>query len=308
MGGQTGRVTPSTPAGSRRVDLPLAVMAVVVVLFGLGPVLTKLVTAPPLVGALMRFCVSVPILLVLFTVRGGRLDRRLLRVTALPGIAFGTNLIFVFAAVQETTVSVLSTVVANQPAVLLVLAGPLFGERPTTRHVMWTLGGVAGAAVVILGAGAEVRASVLGIVLALLALATFTAYWVLTRSARRDSDVDPIGWMTGVNIWAVASAIPPVVMFTNGDDWSLFGGLDWLWIVMIALFTGALGHVMMSWVHAYVEAARSSLYMLGMHVVAVGLSWPIHGEPVTAIQMLGGAMVLTCVAMVIRIPPRDASG
>ncbi|MDA2960656.1 MAG: DMT family transporter [Actinomycetota bacterium] len=296
----------STPTLSpmRRVDLPLAVMAVVVVLFGLGPVLTKLVTAPPLVGALMRFAVSVPILLLLFTARGGRINRRLLRATALPGIAFGTNLIFVFAAVQETTVSVLSTVVANQPAVLLVLAGPLFGERPTTRHVLWTLGGVVGAAVVILGAGDDVRASVLGIVLALLALATFTAYWVLTRSARRDTDVDPIGWMTGVNIWAVVSAVPPVMLFTNGDDWSRFGGLDWLWIVMIALLTGALGHVMMSWVHAYVEAARSSLYMLGMHVVAVGLSWPIHGEPVTVVQAIGGALVLLCVAMVIRIPPR----
>jgi len=149
-----------------------------------------------------------------------------------------------------------------------------------------------------------VRASVLGIVLALLALATFTAYWVLTRSARRDTDVDPIGWMTGVNIWAVVSAVPPVVLFTNGDDWSRFGGLDWLWIVMIALLTGALGHVMMSWVHAYVEAARSSLYMLDMHVVAVGLSWPIHGEPVTVVQVIGGVVVLLCVAMVIRIPPR----
>ena len=77
-----------------------------------------------------------------------------------------------------------------------------------------------------------------------------------------------------------------------------------MWIVMIALFTGALGHVMMRWVHAYVEAARSSLYMLGMHVVAVGLSWPIHGEPVTVVQAIGGVVVLLCVAMVIRIPPR----
>lgn len=282
-------------------------MGVVVVLFGLGPPLTKLITAPPLVGAAMRFAVSVPVLLALLALRGGRVNWQLLRRTMWPGLAFGTNLIFVFATLQEVTVSVLSTVVANQPAVLLLLAGPLFGERPTVRHALWTLGGVAGAALVILGAGSEVRATPLGLLLALAALVTFTVYWVLTRSARSGTDVDPISWMAGVNIWALASAIPPVLLWTTADGWRQFAGLDWLWILLIALLTGALGHVLMSWVHAYVEAARSSLYLLGMHVVAVGASWPIHGEALTVVQVLGGLVVLVCVAMVIRIPVRTAS-
>ena len=282
-------------------------MGVVVVLFGLGPPLTKLITAPPLVGAAMRFAISVPVLLALLALRGGRVNWQLLRRTMWPGLAFGTNLIFVFATLQEVTVSVLSTVVANQPAVLLLLAGPLFGERPTVRHALWTLGGVAGAALVILGAGSEVRATPLGLLLALAALATFTVYWVLTRSARSGTDVDPISWMAGVNIWALASAISPVLLWTTADGWRQFAGLDWLWILLIALLTGALGHVLMSWVHAYVEAARSSLYLLGMHVVAVGASWPIHGEALTVVQVLGGLVVLVCVAMVIRIPVRTAS-
>lgn len=282
-------------------------MGVVVVLFGLGPPLTKLITAPPLVGAAMRFAISVPVLLALLALRGGRVNWQLLRRTMWPGLAFGTNLIFVFATLQEVTVSVLSTVVANQPAVLLLLAGPLFGERPTVRHALWTLGGVAGAALVILGAGSEVRATPLGLLLALAALVTFTVYWVLTRSARSGTDVDPISWMAGVNIWALASAIPPVLLWTTADGWRQFAGLDWLWILLIALLTGALGHVLMSWVHAYVEAARSSLYLLGMHVVAVGASWPIHGEALTVVQVLGGLVVLVCVAMVIRIPVRTAS-
>ena len=282
-------------------------MGVVVVLFGLGPPLTKLITAPPLVGAAMRFAISVPVLLALLALRGGRVNWQLLRRTMWPGLAFGTNLIFVFATLQEVTVSVLSTVVANQPAVLLLLEGTLFGERPTVRHALWTLGGVAGAALVILGAGSEVRATPLGLLLALAALVTFTVYWVLTRSARSGTDVDPISWMAGVNIWALASAIPPVLLWTTADGWRQFAGLDWLWILLIALLTGALGHVLMSWVHAYVEAARSSLYLLGMHVVAVGASWPIHGEALTVVQVLGGLVVLVCVAMVIRIPVRTAS-
>lgn len=299
----TAHATPKSVAA----HIPLVVVGIVVVLFGLGPPLTKLVTAPPLVGAAMRFAISVPVLVLLLATRGGQVDRRLLRTTMWPGLAFGTNLIFVFATLQEVTVSVLSTVVANQPALLLLLAGPLFGERPTVKHVLWTLGGVAGAALVILGAGSEVRATPVGLLLALAALVTFTVYWVLTRQARSGTDIDPIAWMAGVNVWALVSAIPPVIIWTNLDDWRQFGGTDWLWILLIALLTGALGHVMMSWAHAYVEAARSSLYLLGMHVVAVGVSWPIHGEALTIVQVLGGAIVLLCVAMVIRIPIRMSS-
>ena len=139
------------------------------------------------------------------------------------------------------------------------------------------------------------------------AFATFTVYWILTRIARTGTDVDPIGWMAGVNLWSLVAAIPPVVMWTSWSGWREFGGRDWLWIVLIALLTGALGHVLMSWAHAYVEAARSSLYMLGMHVMAVGLAWPIHGESLTLVQVLGGVIVLVSVAMVIRIPVRTSS-
>jgi drug/metabolite transporter (DMT)-like permease len=282
--------------------LPVVAVGIVVVLFGLGPPLTKLVTAPPLVGGAMRFLLSTPLLFLLLKAQGGRMSFTLLRTTMWPGLAFGTNLLFVFAAVQEATVSVLSTTVATQPALLLLLAGPIFGERPRLRQVLWTLVGVSGTAMVILSAQSEVRASALGVLWAVLALLTFSAYWVLTRIARSSTNVDPIEWMFSVNIWALIAAILPILVTGSMSDFNEFGGKDWIWILLIAVFTGAMGHVLMSWAHAYVEAARSSLYLLGMHVVAVGVAWPIHGETLTALQMLGGVVVLGAVAMVIRTP------
>jgi drug/metabolite transporter (DMT)-like permease len=108
--------------------------------------------------------------------------------------------------------------------------------------------------------------------------------------------------MFSVNIWALIAAILPILVTGSISDFNEFGGKDWIWILLIAVFTGAMGHVLMSWAHAYVEAARSSLYLLGMHVVAVGAAWPIHGETLTALQMLGGVVVLGAVAMVIRTP------
>ena len=69
------------------------------------------------------------------------------------------------------------------------------------------------------------------------------------------------------------------------------------------LFVGIAGHVIMSWVTRYVQASRSSLYLLAMNVVAVAVAWPIHHESVTAWQAMGGLVVLASVAAVISRPP-----
>ena len=66
---------------------------------------------------------------------------------------------------------------------------------------------------------------------------------------------------------------------------------------------GMFSHTLMSWVQRYIPASRSSLYMLGMTVVAVGASWPINGEPFTAQQVVGAVIVLGAVAAVVSRPP-----
>lgn len=293
---------------TRRDDrLPLLALGLVIVSWGAGPVITKLITAPPIVGVLVRFGLSVPVLFGLVHVRGHRLTLDILRRTALPGVAFGINLIFVFATVQEATVAVLSVSVTLQPALLLLVAGPLFGERPTVRHVLWTLLGVVGAAAVILGAGSELRSSPLGLLYAATALLTFSTYFVLTRMARSTADVDPVQWMAGINLWSFVAALVPAPFLVDGADFAQLDLADLAWLVVLAFVTGVFGHVLMSWVHGYIEAARSSLYILAMNLVAVGASWPVHDEPVTVVQMLGGLVVLGSVAMVIRLPARRPS-
>lgn len=288
-------------------SLPLVVMAIVIVVWGSGPPFSKLITAPPTVAVTIRFAISVPLLFGLTYLRGHHLTREIFRRTALPGIAFGINLIFVFATLQEATIAVLSVVVSLQPALILIVAGRYFGERPTAWHVAFTVVGIGGAVLVIVGAGDEVRTSAIGLLWAVLSMLSFTIYFLATRIARSTTDVDPVVWMAGINVWSLAAAIPPVLVLADGSDWGEFGGKDWLWIVIVAYLTGVLGHVLMSWVHGYLEASRSSLYMLAMQIVAVGLAWPIHDEPITFVQVLGGMIVLGSVGAVISRPPRIVS-
>ena len=284
--------------------LPLFAMGLVVVVWGIAPPISKLITASPLVSTFIRFGVSMPVFLLLLTVRGRWLSVSIFRSTALPGLCFGFNLIFVFAAVQQTTISLLSTVMATQPALLLLLAAPLFDERPSIRQLYFTLVGIGGAIIVVLGAGGELGASIVGLGYAGLSMVTFTAYFVLTRLARTGKEVDPIEWMAGINIWAFLATVLPALVILDRSDWAEFGGRDWLWILIIAFVTGIFGHVLMTWVHGHMEVARSSLYNLAMHLVAVGLAWPLHDEPITATQAFGGVVLLGSVALVISAPSR----
>lgn len=260
-----------------------------------------------MLAALLRFGLSIPLLYTLVALRGGRVSRKVYRLAALPGIAFGINLIFVFAAVQEVPVAVIAVAVALQPAILLIAAGPLFKERPTRTHVLWTIVGVAATAGVILGAGDDLRATPLGLFFALSALLTFTTYFALTRLARSRSAVDPFEWMTAINVWSFVAIIPPALVAVRPRHFGELDRVDMFWLLVLAFFTGVAGHVLMSWVHGYVEAARSSLYLLGMNIFAVALAWPVHGEPVTMIQAAFGLLVLFAVGAVIRIPTVPAA-
>ncbi|MEM7093803.1 MAG: DMT family transporter [Actinomycetota bacterium] len=293
---------PARASSSPTSTLPLAALGLVVVLWGAGPVVTKLITVHPLIGVCARFVLSIPLLYAIVALRGRRVDAATYRAAALPGLAFGVNLIFVFAAVQEVAVAVLSVLVALQPAVLLVVAGRLLGERATRVQVGWTLIGVAGTAVLILGADDDLRASPIGIGYGLLSLATFMVYFVLTRRARATTDVDPVEWMTAINVWSLVAALVPSVLIVRPDDFDDFAGDDLFWLFVLAYLTGVAGHVLMSWVHGFVEASRSALYLLGMNVVAIAMAWPVHDEPVNVVQIAGGLVVLIAVASVIRLP------
>jgi len=282
--------------------LPYLGLLLVVLAWGSGPVITKLIDAEPAVGVVLRFGISFPVLFAMVYLRGRRVSWATLRNAAVPGIAFGVNLIFVFETVQESTVAVLSVTVALQPALILVVAGPIFGEKPTRRHVVWTLVGVAGAAGVILGAGSELRTSLLGVGFAVSALLTFTVYFVMTRQARATQQVDPLEWMAAINLWAFLIALPPGLLLVDRADYAALNAGDWFWLAVLAYVTGVFGHVLMSWVHGHITVARSSLALLAMNLVAVLLAWPVHDEPVTATQALAGAVVLGAVAAALRQP------
>jgi drug/metabolite transporter (DMT)-like permease len=283
-------------------------MVGVVFAWGLGPPISKLISAPALVAVFFRMWLSVPVLLAWLYATRHRLNRSLLRATAPAGCLFGLNMCCVFLAFHHASIATLSVMSALQPGLVLVVAGPFLGERPTAWHRRWTVVGIAGAVLVIVGAGSAVRSSPLGVALSAAAMVSFTAYFLWTRVARARSvaPIDAIEWMAGVTIFSALTVTPLALWSSPPSDFGLIAGLDWLWLAFAVLITGITGHVMMAWVLRHIEASKASLYVLSMNVVSVAAAWAIHDEPLTVVQLLGGAVVLGAVAAVISRPAERA--
>jgi drug/metabolite transporter (DMT)-like permease len=285
--------------------LPAIALVTIVLCWGMGPPISKLISAPPLVTVLYRLWLSVPILLLANRIAGGRVSWALLRRTAIPGALFGANLALVFASFHHATIAVISVISALQPGLVLAVAGRMFGERPTAWHLFWTLVGIGGTAVVIFGAGPEVHTSALGVLLSALSLLTFTIYFLATKLARGRSGqpISALEWMVGATFFAALAITPVALVVSDRADYGKVNGVDWLWMAFVVCVTGIVGHALMSWVHRFVQASRSSLCLLAMNVVAIAAAWPIHHEPITLVQALGGAIVLGAVAAVVSRPP-----
>jgi len=298
---------PNGTSPPRAVFPPGLVMGLIIVFWGLGPPVSKLITAPPVISVLYRFWLSVPILFAIAWVTGNRPSRSTLIATAPAGAAFGINLVFVFLTINTTAVAVLSVFTTLQPGIILLVAGPFLGERPGWWHVAWTIVGIGGTSLVVLGGGSEFDANLLGVVYALAAMIMFTAYFLLTKKARTGADqVSAIEWMTGISLFAAVAVTPWALLSSDKADYLMIGGKDWIWLAFVIAVTGIAGHVMMAWTHRYLDATRSSLYLLSMNIVAIGASWIIHDEPLNLIQLAGGIVVFGAVGAVVTRPGHKA--
>lgn len=293
----------SAEPGQPSSRVPGLTLAAIILMWGLGPPVSKLITAPPLVIAASRFWLSVPILFAATYAAGHRVTRDVLRQTWLAGAMFGMNMTFVFLALQHASVAVMSIMMALQPGVVLLVAGPWLGERATRWHVLWTMVGIGGVAIVILGNSPDVEMDAIGLLAAVISLLSFTVYYLRTRIVRSTSNIHPLEWMCGSTLFSALFVTPFVFAFNRPSDFTLLGGSDWLYLLYVAGVVGIFSHTLMSWVHKYIPASRSSLYILGMTVVAVAASWPINGERFTSQQVVGAVVVLGAVSAVISRPP-----
>jgi len=267
-----------------------------VVCWGGGNVLVKYIHLSGTSLAFNRLVVGSLLFTGLLYATGGRLSPRALRVAIPGGIAFGADIVLFFLAVKKTSVADASVITALQPALVFLVAGPIFNERVTPRTVAWTAVATAGVVVAVLASAPTAGRTLGGDVLAAISLAAWSWYFVASKQARRH--LSTLEYQAALTIVATI-VVAPVGLAAH--DLVIHDGATFGWVVVMVTVPGG-GHVLMNWAHNHAPITLTSMITLGVPVVATLGAALALGETVTGVQAVGIAATVVALAMVIRRP------
>lgn len=281
------------PHTSKNVALGLSGSAGAAVLWGFGGIFVDLTYASGLVVAFYRLWLGAVVLSVIVYASGNRLTWATLRHTWLGGLFLGADMTMFYCAVRQTTIVDASLIGALQPALVLVAARPLFGERMSRRDVGWIVVAMVGVGIAVIGPAGSGHDRVFGDLLATGALFSFSAYWLVSKHQR---DVTPaVEYTAGVMM--VAALLATLVVLIAGDSLTTLHARDWIWIVLLAAVPGS-GHLVMNWAHRYVDASISASISCLSPLVAAVLAIPILSQPLSLLQVGGVVVGLAAIAIV----------
>jgi drug/metabolite transporter (DMT)-like permease len=280
---------------SRRSRLGASAVLTAVVIWGCTNTLIKLSPLPPLTFAVHRLWIGSLILLGAFFATGRRLSWPTIRASAPGGALLGIEIAFFFSAIKHTSIADVAVISALQPALVLLVAGPLLGEVVGRREIAWTAISLVGVVLVTLGSAGTPAWSLRGDLLAAGSLLAWTSYFLVSKRAR--ASVPTLDYMTVVFVFATLIVLPLAV--ATGQP---LGGVHESDLVVLLVFVAGAsgGHLLVAWAHSSVDVSVSSLIMLAQPVVSAVAALLVLGEPLTPLTVVGGATVLASLAAIIR--------
>jgi drug/metabolite transporter (DMT)-like permease len=98
---------------------------------------------------------------------------------------------------------------------------------------------------------------------------------------------------------AAAAVLLPLALLTDSDLWG-YSAETWFWLFTITVGPQILGHTVLNWALAYVEASIISGAILAEPVVAAVLAWLLLSETPGSPTVIGGAIVLSGLYLLLR--------
>ncbi len=286
----------STPEGRRALGAAVAA----VVLMSVGAPLVKAASIDGLSFAMWRVWLAA-VAYVVVAGRRGRLDRRAVAAAVPGGLLFGLDIVLFYSAVRLTSAANATVINALQPALVLVVVGPLFGERPRRSLVAWTTVATFGVVLVVLGGAGGGTGDVGGDLLALAAMFVFTAYFLASKRAR--VGLDALTY-TAAMLAVAGVALVPLMVVTGPP--AVPGWLDVVWIVAMIAVPGT-GHLLTNHAHGWVPLSLISLLWLAGPVLTSLWAWWLLDEGLAVLQVVGAALTLAALAVVVSRPSAAVS-
>ena len=223
----------------------------------------------------------------------GRLTRlpgmgRDLPLLFLSGAAMGFNWIFLFEAYKYTTVSVATLSYYFAPVIVMVACPILFRERMTRRQVLCFAGSTLGLVLVINVGAVSGGSHLKGAAFGLAAAALYATVVLMNKGIRRVSGID----RTVLQFEAALVVLLPYVLSGGGVSFAAMTPVGWACLLCVGALHTGVAYVLYFSALRTLPGQEAAILSYIDPLVAVVISLTVFGEPVTAAQLVGGALIL----------------
>ena len=262
------------------------------VCIALSPIWVRVSEVGPTASAFWRVFLAVPFLWILFFSLETKREKNpaaLWPALLLAGIAFAGDLVFWHWSIQFTSVAN-STLLANLASIFVTLAAwVLWKQRPSGLFLAGLAAALAGVALLVRASLESSPTALLGDGLGVVT-ALFYAWYLMSVKGIRGRGASTLYLM------AVTTSITALILFpvalASGEALLPPSTASWLKLLGLALVSHAAGQGLIAYALAQLPAAFSAVGLLLQPVIAALFAWVILAEPLGALQIAGGLVVL----------------
>jgi probable blue pigment (indigoidine) exporter len=221
----------------------------------------------------------------------------------LVALNIGAFFALLFVAAYRLPGGVAATIIAAQPLLVAALSVWLLSERASARLVLVAIAGVTGVGLLVLPAGTTLDG--VGVAAAVGAAVVFAAGIVLSK---RWPSPAPLLATTAWQLAAGGLLALPFALLLEGLPASL-SAANLAGYAYLTIFGAAVAYALWFRGMRALPPTRVTFLALLSPVVATALDWIVRGQRLTALQVLGGLIVLvSVVASQLQSVPRPTHG
>ena len=273
---------------------PMIMIVVGVIGISLSSIFVKYSAAPSAVTAAWRLIWTVllmtPVVLGKREVRRelGETDRKTALLSVLSGLFLAIHFALWFESLRHTTVASSTTIVCTE-VIWVSLGFCMFLKGKLTKKAVAAIGVTfAGSVLIALADSASGDAHLYGDVLALLAAVAVAVYMLIGRVVRTEASTTVYTYL----VYTACGAVLMILCMVQGYGLFSFGFSAVIVGLLLAVFSTILGHSIFSWCLKFFSPSFVSASKLCEPVVAAILASFLFGEVPTALQLLGGGLIL----------------
>ena len=215
--------------------------------------------------------------------------RRELILLIISGIAMGFNWILLFEAYKYTTVSVATLSYYAAPVIITLVSTLLFREEMTKRKLLCFVMSTLGILLITISGGMSGKGTDhVGILFGLGAAVLYATVVLLNKFIKNVGGIQ----RTFLQFAAAAVTLFPYVMMTGGMHSGELKGAGLVLLLIVGLVHTGVAYCMYFSSLQHVPGQEAAVLSYIDPLVAVILSVSVLREPMSALQVIGGAMIL----------------